>query len=124
MIQKHRIASSPSLILLLIFVISIICQINMSVSASDSSKPAVQIVYTERPQDEEPEAYHMRTLASVLGSEDAAKEALVYSYKTAASGFSCKLTPEQVDQMSKQPGVLQVVPSKTVQLHSGPAKLH
>ncbi|CAK7323559.1 unnamed protein product [Dovyalis caffra] len=89
-------------------------------STADSSKPAsVQIVYTERPQDEEPEAYHIRTLASVLGSEDAAKEALIYSYKTAASGFSAKLTQEQVEQISKLPGVLQVVPSKTLQLHTG-----
>ncbi|OMO59521.1 Proteinase inhibitor I9 [Corchorus capsularis] len=93
-------------------------------SSSSGSASAVHIVYTERPQDEEPEAYHIRTLASVLGSEEAAKEALIYSYKTAASGFSAKLTPEQVAEISKQPGVLQVVPSRTLQLHTGPATLH
>jgi hypothetical protein len=36
-------------------------------TADSSSSASVQIVYTERPQDEEPEAYHIRTLASVLG---------------------------------------------------------
>ncbi|CAL5385499.1 unnamed protein product [Camellia sinensis] len=102
--------------------------ISSSLTMADLSMPksdsAVHIIYTERPQNEDPETYHIRTLASVLGSEDAAKEALLYSYKHAASGFSAKLTPEQVSEMSKQPGVLQVVPSKTYHLHSGPGRLN
>ncbi|KAG4166289.1 hypothetical protein ERO13_A13G121200v2 [Gossypium hirsutum] len=93
-------------------------------AAAGGTDAAVHIVYTERPQDEQPEAYHIRTLSNVLGSEEAAKEALIYSYKTAASGFSAKLTPQQVAEISKQLGVLQVVPSRTLQLHSGPGKLH
>ncbi|KAL4651571.1 hypothetical protein ACB092_01G169900 [Castanea dentata] len=99
-------------------------QSSSSSSSSESSEPAVHIVYMERPQDMEPEAFHIQTLASVLGSEEAAKEALIYSYKTAASGFSAKLTPQQVSLISKLPGVLQVVPSRTLQLHSGPGRLH
>ncbi|KAI8531174.1 hypothetical protein RHMOL_Rhmol11G0116700 [Rhododendron molle] len=92
--------------------------------SSASEEATVHIIYTQKPSDQDPDSFHISTLASVLGSEEAAKEAMLYSYKHAASGFSAKLTPEQVSQMSKLPGVLQVVPSRTVQLHSGTGKLN
>lgn len=45
----------------------------VSIMAAESSLPsstseaAVHIIYTEKPTDQEPEAYHLKTLASVLG---------------------------------------------------------
>ncbi|KAK9111842.1 hypothetical protein Scep_019361 [Stephania cephalantha] len=87
--------------LLALFALSLLVSIMAETGAGNGSGEAeVHIVYTEKPEGEEPEAYHVRTLASVLGSEEAAKEAIIYSYKTAASGFSAKLTPEQVSQIS------------------------
>ncbi|KAJ7973930.1 Subtilisin-like protease [Quillaja saponaria] len=115
--------SSFSTLFVLISLISITMADSAPKTTVSSTSSAVHIIYTEKPQDQEPEAYHIKTLSTVLGSEEAAKESLIYSYKTAAIGFSAKLTPEQVAEISKQPGVLQVVPSRTLQLHSGPRGL-
>ncbi|KAI3865161.1 hypothetical protein MKX03_016101 [Papaver bracteatum] len=109
--QRKNLFSSLSFLSLILF------SLVVTIMASGDSE--VHIVYCEKPEGEEPEAYHLRTLTTVLGSEEAAKDAILYSYKTAASGFSAKLTPEQVTQITEQPGVLQVVKSQTYQLHGG-----
>ncbi|XP_004303176.1 PREDICTED: xylem serine proteinase 1-like isoform 1 [Fragaria vesca subsp. vesca] len=61
-----RTASSVS-VLLLTFAIAMADSSAPLNPASSASESAVHIVYTEKPQqNEEPEAYHIRTLASVL----------------------------------------------------------
>ncbi|XP_044979036.1 subtilisin-like protease SBT3.17 [Hordeum vulgare subsp. vulgare] len=107
-------------LLALLFLAAAAAQIAMAAEpeqAAAAQEAAVHIVYVDRPEDADPEEFHIRTLSPVLGSEEKAREAVLYHYKHAASGFSAKLTAEQVEDLKKQPGVLQVVPSQTLQLH-------
>ncbi|PWZ14298.1 Subtilisin-like protease SBT3.1 [Zea mays] len=72
---------------------------------------SVYVVMVKAPaQGVDSEAYHMSILATVLGSEEKAKRALIYSYKAAASGFAAKLTPAQVAALQKHPDVVQALP--------------
>lgn len=52
---------------LFLLFISIIAMAEAKPDHTSSSDSAVQIVYVERPENEEAEAFHIRTLASVLG---------------------------------------------------------
>ncbi|CAH9109186.1 unnamed protein product [Cuscuta europaea] len=97
----------------------------MSGLQSDAHKPedtAIYIVYTHRPQegDESHEAFHIKILKEAFNGDDSAKEKILYHYKKAACGFSAKLTPAQADSLSKHPHVVEVVQSRTVQLHPNP----
>ncbi|KAL6525194.1 hypothetical protein OROMI_030787 [Orobanche minor] len=58
---------------------------------------AVYIVFTKNHRDYD---NHFKTLASVLGSEKAAKKAFVYSHGPLTTAFSALLTPDNVDQIS------------------------
>ncbi|XBJ18226.1 hypothetical protein VPH35_009440 [Triticum aestivum] len=70
--------------------------------APAAQEAAVHIVYVDRPEDADPEEFHIRTLAPVLGSEEKARGAVLYHYKHAASGFSAKLTTEQVEDLKSE----------------------
>uniref|UniRef100_A0A452Z6Y2 Inhibitor I9 domain-containing protein n=1 Tax=Aegilops tauschii subsp. strangulata TaxID=200361 RepID=A0A452Z6Y2_AEGTS len=120
--ESPRHLRNPLLVLLFLAAAAAAPVAQIAMAAEPEQAPAAQeaavhIVYVDRPEDADPEEFHIRTLAPVLGSEEKARGAVLYHYKHAASGFSAKLTTEQVEDLKKQPGVLQVVPSQTVQLH-------
>ncbi|PKA57365.1 hypothetical protein AXF42_Ash013552 [Apostasia shenzhenica] len=83
------------------------------------SKTSVYLVVLKPAKGVDTESLHVETLSAVLGSEAAAKGALIYSYKHSALGFSARLTPKQAAELAKQPGVLSVRHGKSYSLQSG-----
>ncbi|KAG8080763.1 hypothetical protein GUJ93_ZPchr0007g5194 [Zizania palustris] len=77
----------------------------------DHAHAGVYIVIVQPPADGvDSHAYHIGILAAALGSEERANEALLYSYRTVASGFAAKLTPPELAAVQKHPAVIQAHP--------------
>ncbi|KAL7128451.1 hypothetical protein ABFS83_14G318100 [Erythranthe nasuta] len=77
-------------------------------SLSDYNAKNYVVYMSEKPpQYLNPKAYYIHVLSSVLGSEKAAEDALIYSYGV-ISGFAAKLNPEQASRLKDQPGIIYV----------------
>eukprot|EP01018_Ginkgo_biloba_P025154 Gb_27580 [translate_table: standard] len=61
---------------------------------------------------------HYELLASVLGSKEAAKESIFYSYSRCINGFAAHLEPEHAMAVSKLPGVVSVFANRGRSLHT------
>ncbi|XP_011622336.1 subtilisin-like protease SBT3.10 isoform X2 [Amborella trichopoda] len=86
--------------LLLSFSLFIVIVIVAPSQGSSVKEAKVQIVFMERyPQVIEVQQ-HLRALASILGSEEAARKAIIYTYKNTINGFSAMLTDSQVAALS------------------------
>ncbi|KAL2647554.1 hypothetical protein AAZV13_05G125100 [Glycine max] len=62
--------------------------------------------------------YHHKMLSSLLGSKEAAKNSILYSYKHGFSGFAARLTKYQAEAIAKFPGVVSVIPNGIHKLHT------
>lgn len=72
--EMHQTSSVPgrSLYLLNLIIIVVVLSLSASITMAEStgeasSEAKVHIIYTEKPTDEEPKDYHLRTLSSALG---------------------------------------------------------
>ncbi|KAL6656379.1 hypothetical protein ACP70R_007205 [Stipagrostis hirtigluma subsp. patula] len=61
---------------------------------------------------------HHGMLAAVLGSEQAARDAILYSYRHGFSGFAALLTDRQAARLADWPGVVRVVRNRVLDLHT------
>ncbi|XP_030522893.1 subtilisin-like protease SBT3.9 isoform X1 [Rhodamnia argentea] len=73
------------------------------------------IVYMGARQHDEPELVpesHHEILSGILGSEEAAKDSILYSYKHGFSGFAAILDHSQAKLIADLPGVVHVIPNR------------
>ncbi|KAJ8450929.1 LOW QUALITY PROTEIN: hypothetical protein Cgig2_032554 [Carnegiea gigantea] len=89
------------------------------VFVNGSSK--VHIVYMGETKHDNPQQVqdsHHEILADLLGSKEAAKLSLLYSYKHGFSGFAAILTKSQADLMRDFPGVVGVVQNRVLRVQT------
>uniref|UniRef100_A0A2N9ICN0 Inhibitor I9 domain-containing protein n=1 Tax=Fagus sylvatica TaxID=28930 RepID=A0A2N9ICN0_FAGSY len=61
---------------------------------------------------------HHEMLSTLLGSKEAAKSSILYSYRHGFSGFAARLTESQAEAIADFPGVVQVIPNRIHKLHT------
>ncbi|KAK9008940.1 hypothetical protein V6N11_080416 [Hibiscus sabdariffa] len=61
---------------------------------------------------------HYKILSNLLGSTEAAKSSMLYSYKHGFSGFAARLTESQAKEIEAFPGVVQVMPNRIHKVHT------
>ncbi|KAL9296092.1 hypothetical protein ACSQ67_021988 [Phaseolus vulgaris] len=96
----------------------LLLQNSVAISADTSS---VHIVYMGDKIYQNPtltKKYHNKMLSSLLGSKEAAKSSILYSYKHGFSGFAARLTKHQAEAIAKFPGVVSVIPNGIHKLHT------
>ncbi|ESW03415.1 hypothetical protein PHAVU_011G012100 [Phaseolus vulgaris] len=96
----------------------LLLQNSVAISADTSS---VHIVYMGDKIHQNPQLtkkYHNKMLSSLLGSKEAAKSSILYSYKHGFSGFAARLTKHQAEAIAKFPGVVSVIPNGIHKLHT------
>ncbi|XP_042515836.1 subtilisin-like protease SBT3.9 [Macadamia integrifolia] len=107
-------------IVALFFLLNLHCCWNSITFAADSTTN-VYIVYMGEKHQENPATIvrsHHDMLATLLGSKEAAKNSILYSYKHGFSGFAASLTDSQAKAIAELPGVVLVFPNSIHKVHT------
>ncbi|XP_043714931.1 subtilisin-like protease SBT3.9 [Telopea speciosissima] len=92
-----------------------------SLTFAETTTTNVYIVYLGAKKHEDPTATlksHHDMLATLLGSKEAAKNSIRYSYKHGFSGFAATLSDSQAKAVADFPGVIRVFPNCIHKLHT------
>ncbi|VYS50158.1 unnamed protein product [Arabidopsis thaliana] len=107
--KKHFVVVFIGLVL--IFKIALITAAN--------EKSQIYTVHLGERQHDDPNVVtesHHDILGPLLGSKEASRESMIYSYRHGFSGFAAKLTSSQARELSGHPDVVRVTRSKNMKL--------
>ncbi|GFY87297.1 subtilase family protein [Actinidia rufa] len=117
--SSWRGASKRLYLVILAFLILQSCLKASAIFAEATSN--VHIVYMGEKQYEDStivRKLHHKMLSTLLGSKEAARSSILYSYKHGFSGFAARLTKFQAEKIAEFPGVVQVFPNRIHKLHT------
>ncbi|KAL5709387.1 hypothetical protein ACHQM5_020084 [Ranunculus cassubicifolius] len=90
----------------------------LSICASADERKVYIVYMGELPKNEySPLAHHQSMLQEVL-QNSVPSDALIHSYKRSFNGFAANLTKEESQKLSSMEGILSVLPSRNVKLHT------
>ncbi|KAK4843143.1 hypothetical protein QYF36_004514 [Acer negundo] len=116
--NRRRVTENHLLRILVFFLLQYHLWISLSFVNATSN---VYIVYMGVKKYEDPATTtksHHKILSTLLGSKDAAKDSILYSYKHGFSGFAARLTKTEAEKVAELPGVVQVMPNQILKLHT------
>ncbi|XP_021281773.1 subtilisin-like protease SBT3.9 isoform X1 [Herrania umbratica] len=108
-------------LLIVVALVSLQSHLQFLPKCVEAAKSNVHIVYMGEKKHEDPattKMSHHKILSTLLGSKEAAKNSMLYSYKHGFSGFAARLTESQAEEIAAFPGVVQVIPNRIHRLHT------
>ncbi|KAL5551489.1 hypothetical protein UlMin_001665 [Ulmus minor] len=105
-----------SLVVLTLFLLQHHLHIILVAAASN-----VHIVYLGEKKHDDPDATkksHYELLSHLLGSKEAAKRSIVYSYRHGFSGFAARLSEAEAQSIAEFPEVVEVIPNTFLKLQT------
>uniref|UniRef100_M4CIW9 Uncharacterized protein n=1 Tax=Brassica campestris TaxID=3711 RepID=M4CIW9_BRACM len=99
--------------------ISLVFILKIALISCANQESQIYTVHLGKRQHDDPKLVtdsHHDILGSLLGSKEASRESMIYSYRHGFSGFSAKLTSSQARELSENPHVVHVTRSKNMKL--------
>ncbi|KAI8546104.1 hypothetical protein RHMOL_Rhmol07G0090200 [Rhododendron molle] len=114
-LMKTRRNGTPLFVFLVSLILTNFYGQDILIAPVEADGKEVHIVYMGKRQHSDPElvtALHHDLLTSVVGSKEATRSSIIYSYRHGFSGFAARLTKSQAQQIAGSEGVLHVVPNR------------